>query len=216
MTVAVVILAASADSALADVQGQPRARRLVDTAWAGGAVPVVVLSPDPDGAVATALAGLPATVVASAPTEGGPAAQIARGLRAAATAVSETSAGLIWPDRFAWVDPGTLTSLIEAHGADAEALLRPAYRGEPGWPVLVPMAFVDALSGGGAERMPDQLMADLASAGARLRTIELGDPGTTHDSFSGGEELPDYVGPEQPVAGQPPDWGASVADTTTG
>jgi len=216
MTVAAVILAASADSALADVLGQTRVRRLVDIAWAGGAMPVVVLSPDPDGAVATALAGLPATVVAPAASEGEPAAQIARGLRAAAAAVSETGAGLIWPDRFAWVDPGTLTALIEAHGADPEALLRPAYRGEPGWPVLVPVKFTAALSGRGADRTTDELISDLASAGARLRTLELGDPGTTRDHVGGGEEFPDYVGPEQPVAGQPPDWGASVADATTG
>ena len=52
MTVAAVILASTADGALTDTLGQPRVRRLVDIAWAGGALPVVVVAPDPDGAVA--------------------------------------------------------------------------------------------------------------------------------------------------------------------
>ena len=57
MTVAAVILSATADGALADTLGQPRVRRLADLAWSGGALPIVVLAPDPDGAVAAALAG---------------------------------------------------------------------------------------------------------------------------------------------------------------
>ena len=52
MTVAAVVLSASAEGALADTLGQPRVRRLADLAWSGGALPVMVLSPDPDGAVA--------------------------------------------------------------------------------------------------------------------------------------------------------------------
>ena len=57
MTVAAVILSATAQGAVADTLGQPRVRRLVDIAWSGGALPVVVLSPDDDGAVAAALVG---------------------------------------------------------------------------------------------------------------------------------------------------------------
>ena len=37
MTVAAVILAASPESALADADGVPRVRRIVDSAWSGGA-----------------------------------------------------------------------------------------------------------------------------------------------------------------------------------
>ena len=73
MTVAAVILAATPESALADADGQPRVRRLVDVAWAGGAVPVIVVAPDPDGLVAAALAGAPATLVATGRhRDGGP------------------------------------------------------------------------------------------------------------------------------------------------
>ena len=42
MTVAAVILAASADGAVVDTLGQPRVRRLADLAWSGGALPIVV------------------------------------------------------------------------------------------------------------------------------------------------------------------------------
>ena len=40
-----------------------------------------------------------------------------------------------------------MTSLIEAHGTDAATILRPAWDGTPGWPVLVPIANLDALRG---------------------------------------------------------------------
>ena len=55
MTVAAVVLAASPASALVDADGTPGVRRIADTAWAGGATPVVVCSFDPDGAVSAAL-----------------------------------------------------------------------------------------------------------------------------------------------------------------
>ena len=42
MTVAAVILSATAEGALAETQGQARVRRLADLAWSGGALPIVV------------------------------------------------------------------------------------------------------------------------------------------------------------------------------
>jgi hypothetical protein len=54
MTVAAVILSASADGAVADADGLPSVRRIADAAWSGGAVPIVVVSFDPSGGVATA------------------------------------------------------------------------------------------------------------------------------------------------------------------
>src|SRR4051794_17249375 len=128
MTVAAVILAASPESALRDVEGVPNVRRLVDVAWAGGAVPGVVAAPDPDGSVGRALAGAPATYAEPAPREAGPVGQIVRGFEAAFATVSETSAALLWPARLGWVDAETITSLIEAHGTDASTVLRPAFR----------------------------------------------------------------------------------------
>ena len=84
MTVAAVILSASAEGALAETQGQPRVRRLADLAWSGGAIPIVVVSPDPGGVVAAALAGSEAVHGSPAPLESGPAGQMVRGTELAA------------------------------------------------------------------------------------------------------------------------------------
>ena len=73
-----------------------------------------------------------------AAAEAGPAGQMVRGAELALAEVRETSAVLIWPARMTWVGPETVTSLIEAHGTDAATILRPAWDGTPGWPVLVP------------------------------------------------------------------------------
>ena len=89
MTVAAVILSATAEGALADTLGQPRVRRLVDIAWSGGALPVVVVSPDDDGAVAAALVGSEAVYGAPAAAESGPAGQMVRGAELALAEVRE-------------------------------------------------------------------------------------------------------------------------------
>jgi CTP:molybdopterin cytidylyltransferase MocA len=212
VTIAAVILAASTESALADVEGLPRVRRLADVAWSGGAVPIVVVTPDPEGAVATALAGAPVTLAEPAPGEGGPVGQIARGIDVAATIVRDTDGALIWPARMVWVSPETVTSLIEAHGTATAALLRPGFDGEAGWPVLLPMDGLPALRALGADRMPDELIDDLVGGGFGLRILDLGDPGATHDASVTKADLPPYAGPPEPAAGHTHEWGAPIAD----
>jgi CTP:molybdopterin cytidylyltransferase MocA len=211
MTVAAVILAASPESALADADGQPRVRRLVDVAWAGGAVPVIVVAPDPDGLVAAALAGAPATLVAAAALDGGPLAQIARGIDTARAEVSGTDGALIWPARMAWVDPETVTSLIEAHGVQRGALLRPTYGDVPGWPALLPDVHLAAFRALPPDRMPDDLLADAVAAGIPEVRLALGDPGTTIDGSVPRLDLPPYEGPSQPAGGHVHEWGAPAA-----
>ena len=95
MTVAAVILCPSAERALADTAGRPAVRRMVESAWAGGATPIVVVAPDPDGGVAAALTGSPAILAEPAPESAGPVAQIVRGIRVAAEAVTETDAAIL-------------------------------------------------------------------------------------------------------------------------
>ena len=81
MTVAAVILfAGGAEGALADAYGRGAARRIIETAWAGGATPLVVVCADPEGTVAAALAGSPAILAEPAPPEHGPVGQIVRGM----------------------------------------------------------------------------------------------------------------------------------------
>ena len=101
--------------------------------------------------------------------------------RRAVDLVAETDAALVWPARFGWVDAETVTTLIAAHGEDRDAVLRPAFGGEDGFPVLLPMTRLAAFRGLAADRMPGELFEDLAAAGVPVRSVETGDPGVTHD-----------------------------------
>jgi CTP:molybdopterin cytidylyltransferase MocA len=213
VTVAAVILCASAQGALADTAGRPAVRRMVESAWAGGATPIVVVAPDADGGVAAALAGSPAILAQPAPEELGPVGQIARGIQVAADAVRDTDAALIWPGRMVWVDAETVTTIIEAHGAQRESVLRPAYDGEAGWPVLLPMTLAEAFAAQSAALMPDDLLDGLVAGDAGLTLLDLGDPGSTHDISTSIDDLPPYQGPAEPGAGPAPEWGAAAADS---
>jgi CTP:molybdopterin cytidylyltransferase MocA len=213
MTVAAVVLAASAESALADVEGQSRVRRIADAAWSGGALPIVVVSFDPDGAVAASLAGAAVTLAEPVPKpQGPPARQMARGIDVAASLVNDLSGALIWPAGMAWVSPETVTSLIEAHGVDRGTMLRPAYDGDPGWPVLLPFGAAANLASVAPDRMPQDILADLIASGVPSRDIEVGDPGVTHDARIARDQLPAYLGPTEPAAAHTHEWGAAIAD----
>jgi CTP:molybdopterin cytidylyltransferase MocA len=210
VTVAAVILSATPDGAIADTLGQPRVRRLADLAWSGGALPIVVVSPDPTGAVAAALAETEAVHGTPAPVEDGPKGQMVRGAELATAEVGGTTAVLLWPARMTWVGPETITSLIETHGTDRGTILRPAWHGEPGWPILLPVAHLDALRAVAPDRMPPDVVADLVAA-VPSRIVELGDPGVIHDVEIAVSDLPAYEGPPDPPAGHTHEWGADVA-----
>jgi CTP:molybdopterin cytidylyltransferase MocA len=212
VTVAAVILFARIEGALADAAGRPAVRRAVESAWAGGATPIVVVSSDVEGRVASALTGSPAVLAEPAPVDAGPVGQMARGIAVALEQVTETEAALIWPGRMAWVDAETVTTLIEAYGARRGSLLRPVYEGEPGWPVLVPVDQVAALVALGPTLMPDVLMNELLAGAASSATIDTGDPGTVHDISTPMDSLPQFEGPPEPVAGHAHEWGAAAAE----
>ncbi len=214
MTVAVIILSATPEGAVREVDGRPLVRRLAEAAWSGGGVPVVVVAADPGGAVADALAGTTATLAEPAPASGGPVGQICRGIDVALGLVAETDAAIVWPARMAWVDPETLTSLIEAHGAHPSELLRPAFEGAVGWPALLPTAHLEALRTLAPDRMPDDLLADLVGGGVSSRAVEVGDPGVTHDIGTAREDLPPYGGPPEPASGRTFEWGALAAEAS--
>lgn len=210
VTVAAVILSASAEGAVAPTEGQPRVRRLADIAWSGGALPVIVVSPDPDGAVVAALLGSEAVHGSPAPPEAGPAGQMVWGTELAMGEVRGTTAVLLWPARMAWVGPETITTLIEAHGLDAGTVLRPAWQGEAGWPVLLPTVHLAALAAIEPDRMSADVIEDLV-AGIPSRIVEVGDPGVTHDVDTPRADLPPYEGPPDPPGGHRHEWGADVA-----
>lgn len=213
MTVAAVILAASQESALADAAGVPRVRRIADAAWAGGATPIVIVAPDPDGRVAAALAGAPVTLAAPAPHEGGPVAQIARGIDVALGESSGTDAALVWPARICWAGPETATSLIEAHGIDPDTLLRPVWRGDAGWPVLLPVAALPAFRALSPTLLPDELVAAILAGTTDARQLDLGDPGAVIDGRTPRDQLPPYEGPAHPSAAHAHEWGSPAAAT---
>ena len=210
MTVAAVILSATYEGALTDTMGQPRVRRLVDLAWSGGALPVIVVAPDPDGTVAAALLGSEAVHGAPAPRDAGPVGQMIRGAELAMAEVRDTTAALLWPARMTWVGPETITSLIEAHGPDPSSVLLPGWQGEPGWPVLVPLTHLEALRGISPQLMPLDVVHELVEA-VPARVIDVGDPGVIHDAEISLADLPSYEGPPDPPAGHTHEWGADVA-----
>ena len=205
MTVGAVVLPGSPEEALADAGGRIAVRRIVDSAWAGGAMPIIVAVADGDGRVATALEGSPAAVVDPLGSSGAAACLV--GVQAAIAAVKETSALLLWPGRMTWTDPETVTSLIEAHGRDGGPVVRPGRAGRPGWPVLVP---ADS-----ALRLLAEVSATLEEVldGVAATTVELGDPGSVLGFDVRLEDLPDYAGPPEPVGGPPPEWGAAAAES---
>jgi molybdenum cofactor cytidylyltransferase len=205
VTVAAVVLAGTPEAALADAAGRPAVRRIAETAWAGGAIPVIVVAIDPEGSVAAALTGSEATLVEPLPGHPQLADLANVGVEAAAAAVAETDAVLLWPAAMSWVDPETITSLIQAHGLERDRHLRPTWEGTPGWPVLVAggaTRFAAGAGGGNAE----QLVAAL-----ELGTLDLGDPGTVIDLGMPIDQVPGYRGPAAPIA-PPPDWGAAAAE----
>jgi hypothetical protein len=112
----------------------------------------------------------------------------------------------------AWVDPETITSLIEAHGTDPAPLLRPAFEGDMGWPALLPIAHLEAFRSLAADRMPDDLLDDLAGVGVQARSLDLGDPGTVSDIDVQRGDLPPYAGPLEPASGHVQEWGSTAAD----
>ncbi len=210
MTVAAVLIAPSPEVALEPTDGLPLIRRVVDAAWAGGALPLIVVVPDPGGEVAHAMEGTPALVVSPAPDEPRGIAWFTAGMEAALATVTETTAGILWPARYVWVDPETVTSLIEAHGASPAVLVRASFEGRPGYPALIPgplLPRVRELHGTHGDEALDTLAAD----GDRFRTVDLGDPGIVHDVSTPRASLPRFEGPAEPAAGPPPEWGASEA-----
>jgi molybdenum cofactor cytidylyltransferase len=132
-----------------------------------------------------------------------------RGAEIALGEVHDTSAVLVWPARMTWVGPETVTSLIEAHGVSGGDMLRPAWDGAPGWPVLVPLSSLDALRNAPADRMPPDVIDGLAAV-IPTRIVEVGDPGVIHDAETAFADLPPYDGPPDPPAGHTHEWGDGV------
>ena len=173
----------------------------------------MVCSFDPDGAVAAALANAEVSLVEPVARELGPVGQIVNGIEAAARLVAETDAALVWPARLAWVDAETVTQLIETHGQHPGSVLRPAYRGDAGFPALVPLAHLDRAPvprGGPDARRPVGRPRGWRRAVRDPRDRRSGrDPRRRRPPRP---DLPPYDGPPAPVDAHEHEWGAGLAD----
>jgi CTP:molybdopterin cytidylyltransferase MocA len=210
MTVAAIVLVPDTVAALGDADGEPAIRRVAHAAWSGGALPIVVVAAD-SKPLAEALDGLPVTfhepgAVAVAPG----VAWFASGLAAASKAVTETTAGLLWPFRHTWVDPETVTSLVEAHGPTPTAIIRPSYAGASGMPILVPAALTESLAAL-APRHGVEAVEALIAQGVPVQVLELGDPGIVYDLATPRADLPEYQGPPQPEGATVREWNEEIA-----
>jgi|SRR5271157_4268343 len=205
MTVAAIVLVPDTAVALADADGVPAIRRVAHAAWSGGAMPIVVVTDDTDPRLVEAISDLPVTLTRPIPAEPRGVAWFVHGQRAAARLVAETAAGLLWPVRCAWVDPETVTSLVEAHGLAPDQIVRPAWSGQEGFPILVPASF-DERPLARIDLHGYQAVEALIAEGAPHRALELGDPGIVHDLSTPRSELPGYQGPPEPAAGPAPEW----------
>jgi CTP:molybdopterin cytidylyltransferase MocA len=210
MTVGAVVVPATVEEALADAAGRVAVRRIVDAAWAGGALPIIVVVGDADGRVAAALEGAPVRLVD--PQGLAEVAAYHLGVQAALDTVRETSALLLWPGRMTWIDPETVTSLIEAHGRSGDQVIRPHRAGQAGWPALLPVERAPELHAAAGSSL-DEILGGLGRGGLEVSTLELGDPGSVLGHEVDIDDLPDYAGPPEPVGGPPPEWGAAAAET---
>jgi len=210
MTVAAVVLVPEPTAALAPADGEPALRRLVQAAWSGGALPTVVVASATPEELSQAVAELCLTLTCPTVDEPHGIAWFVNGMRTAVATVAETSAALLWPFKFVWVDPETVTSLVEAHGATPNAIVRPAYAGQPGFPILIPVALIERLATLSGQH-GEEAVQSLVSAGVPIRQIELGDPGIVHDIATPRGDLPRYQGPPEPAGGPPPDWNSALA-----
>jgi CTP:molybdopterin cytidylyltransferase MocA len=197
MTVAAIVLAPDLATALSDADGEPAIRRIVHSAWAGGALPIVIVARDLPPELIAAVAGMPASCQQSNSEPG--IAWFCQGFLEARSKVTETTAALLWPAKQAWVDPETVTSLVEAHGQSPDEILRPCFDHQQGMPVLIPASFEDALAaltGQGLHGGP--AVAALVAGGATQRELDLGDPGIVFDLATPRSEMPGYEAPSRP------------------
>ncbi len=212
MTVAAVILSAPPRARSPTRSASPRVRRLADLAWSGGALPIVVLAPDPDGAVAAALAGSEAVYGSPAAPEAGPVGQMVRGAELALAEVRDTTAVLLWPARLTWVGPETITSLIEA----PRRRTRRRCSGRPGTASpagrsCCPTTRLDALRAVAPDRMPPEVIDDLAAGDPDAGSSTWATRASSTTSRRRRATCPPTKARRDPPAGHTHEWGADVA-----
>ena len=215
MTVAAVVLAASPASALADADGTPGIRRIADTAWAGGATPVVVCSFDPDGGVAAALAN----AEVDARRAGGSRAR-ARSARSSTAIEAARPARRRDRRRPRLAGPPGLGRRGDRHPAHRRPTARtappssgPAYRRRGRLPGAAPGRAPRGVRRPGRRTgCPASCSTTSRRRASRSRSSRRATRAPPTTSRSPRADLPPYEGPPVPADAHEHEWGAAAAD----
>jgi molybdenum cofactor cytidylyltransferase len=148
--IAVVVLAAgrsirmgAANKLLADIGGRPMVRRVVETALASAARPVLVVTGHMASEVGAALSGLQVTLVANPDYATGLASSVKAGIRAVP---QECAGALVMLGDMPRVTAAHVERLIGAFAAaEGRAIIVPVHEGRQGNPVLWPARFFPEL-----------------------------------------------------------------------
>jgi len=172
MTVAAIVLVPDSAAASADAGGDPVIRRLVHAAWVGRSD----AHRDRCRGHGRASSGCRSRHACDADRPYcRPAARhsLVRERSASGTRRRNRDVGrpaVAGPPRL--VDPETVTSLVEAHGAMPDAIVWPAYAGQTGFPILVPATLIERLAGHLGLNGADAVTA-LIAEGVPVRVVEL-------------------------------------------
>jgi molybdenum cofactor cytidylyltransferase len=160
---------------LADIGGKPMVRRVVETALASTARPVLAVTGHQADAVAAALAGCDATCVPNPDYATGLASSLKAGIRAVP---EECDGALILLGDMPRIAPGHIETLIAAFAAAPDAIVVPAHEGRQGNPVIWPRhTFAELLQlegDAGARRL-------IAAHRAQVRDVALATDGIFAD-----------------------------------
>lgn len=170
--IAAIVLAAgrstrmgAVNKLIADIDGMPMVRRVVEAALASQAAPVLVVTGHMGDEVAAALAGLAVTPVANPDYATGLASSLKAGLRALPPSCD---GALIMLGDMPQIAPEHLNTLIAAFSADA--IMVPMHAGKQGNPILWPARYFPELlqldGDAGAKRL-------IATHAARAREVDL-------------------------------------------
>jgi molybdenum cofactor cytidylyltransferase len=160
-SVAAVVLAAGRSSRmgaqnklLADIAGKPMVRRVVETALASRARPVLVVTGHQGAEVAAALAGLQVTLIANPDYATGLASSLKAGIRAVP---ADRDGALILLGDMPRIAPEHVDLMVDVFAAAPDTILVPVHEGRQGNPVLWPrrhfLALLQLEGDAGAKRL---------------------------------------------------------------
>ena len=170
--VACIVLAAgrsarmgAANKLVADIDGKPMVRRVVEAALASQAAPVLVVTGHMAAEIGAALTGMAVTLVANPDYATGLSSSLKAGIKALPAACD---GALIMLGDMPQIEPGHLDRLVAAFARDA--IVVPVHEGKQGNPVVWPSAYFPELlqldGDAGAKRL-------IATHEDRVREIDL-------------------------------------------